>query len=247
MSLFATKPVLISHRGANLLAPENTLPAFALAYEMGAAWVECDAVLTADRVPVILHDRDLWRTAKQHVKIDELNYDALQTYNVGRYFSKNATPTTVPKLEALLDLAVQYGRGVNIEIKPALPEYAAITAEYSWEVIKPYLNRIPILVSSFELEALHWYSRYAPEVNLGYLLSHWQANWEETAKNLNVCSIHYNERILTQKHLALLKESEYSILAYTVNTVARAEELFANGVEGIFSDDPQLLSKASLL
>jgi glycerophosphoryl diester phosphodiesterase len=245
MSLFATKPLLIAHRGANLLAPENTLPAFALAYEMGAAWVECDVVLTADRVPVILHDRDLWRTAKQHAKIDELNYDSLQNYNVGRYFSKEYAHTFVPKLAELLELALQYGRGVNIEIKPALSGYATATAEYSWKVIEPYLDRIPILVSSFELEALRWYSDYAPKVNLGYLLWHWQSNWEETAHSLNVSSIHCNEKFLTQKYLSLLTESKYSILAYTVNTVARAEELFANGVDGIFSDDPQLLSKAA--
>jgi glycerophosphoryl diester phosphodiesterase len=62
---------------------------------------------------------------------------------------------------------------------------------------------------------------------------------------LNAFSIHCNEKILTQKRLNFLVASDYPLLAYTVNTAARAEELFANGVKGIFSDNPQLLSKAA--
>jgi glycerophosphoryl diester phosphodiesterase len=243
MAIFQTKPILISHRGANLLAPENTLLAFDLAYQMGAAWVECDVVLTEDSVPVILHDRDLWRTARLHADIDNLTYDALQNYNVGAYFAKTKIQATAPKLEALLELALHYGRGVNIEIKPALSVYAEATAECAWEIMGSYLDRIPILVSSFELKALLWFRRYASEVHLGYLMSSWQKDWKETAVSLKVTSIHCNEKILNQKRLNLLTESQYNILAYTVNSIARAEELFANGVTGIFSDDPQLLSR----
>jgi glycerophosphoryl diester phosphodiesterase len=235
--------MLISHRGANLLAPENTLAAFELAYQMGAAWVECDVVLTEDSVPVILHDRDLWRTARVHANIDNLSYDALQNYNVGAYFAKNKIQVTAPKLEALLELALQYGRGVNIEIKPALSAYAEATAECAWEIMGPYLNRIPILVSSFELEALLWYKQNVPGIQLGYLMSSWQTDWKEKAMHLKVISIHCDEKILNPKRLSILTGSQYSILAYTVNNVTRAEELFANGVVGIFSDDPLLLSR----
>lgn len=243
--MFANKHVVIAHRGANLLAPENTLPAFALAYEMGASWVECDVVLTADHVPVILHDRDLWRTARLHAHIDKLNYDDLHNYNVGAYFSKEYVHTFVPKLEELLELALHYGRGVNIEIKPALPEYAEITAEYSYTVIKPYLDRIPILVSSFDVDSLLWYRLHAPEVSLGYLSSRWYRSWKIVAVLLKVISIHCNEKILTPKRLQLLTESEYDIFVYTVNNAAHAQELFAAGVDGIFSDDPLLLSRAA--
>lgn len=236
-----TKPIIIAHRGANLLAPENTLEAFDLAYQMGAGWVECDAVLTADRIPVILHDRDLWRTAKKHGHIDELNADTLKEYNVSRYFSKNHAATTAPKLQDLLDLAVQYNRGINIEIKPALPQYAIETAECSWQVIAPYVDRIPILVSSFEDKALHWYKQHAPAVKLGYLLAHWQPHWQETAKALDVISIHCNEKLLTPKHLSAFKLGGYIVLAYTVNDVTRAQALWAMGADGFFSDDPKLL------
>ncbi|MBY0377238.1 MAG: glycerophosphodiester phosphodiesterase [Gammaproteobacteria bacterium] len=236
-----TKPIIIAHRGANALAPENTLEAFNLAYQMGADWIECDVVLTADGIPVILHDRSLWRTARKRVYIDKLNYAALKEYNVGRYFSKNHALTPVPSLKDVLDLALQYQRGINIEIKPALPEYAHETAERSWQVIAPYINRIPILVSSFEIEVLYWYQQHAPQVKLGYLLSHWQLDWQEKAKRLNAISIHCQEKLLTPKHLSALKLAGYIVLAYTVNDVAHAQALWAMGVDGFFSDDPKLL------
>src|SRR3954471_16110732 len=54
--------VVIGHRGASADVPENTLPAFAAAWESGAPWVEADTQPTSDGVPVILHDDDLDRT-----------------------------------------------------------------------------------------------------------------------------------------------------------------------------------------
>lgn len=53
--------LVIAHRGARAYAPENTLPAFRKAAELGAAMVELDVQLTADGLPVVLHDDTLER------------------------------------------------------------------------------------------------------------------------------------------------------------------------------------------
>ena len=50
---------VIAHRGAKGVAPENTLRAIQLAADQGAEWVELDVMLTADEVPIILHDEAL--------------------------------------------------------------------------------------------------------------------------------------------------------------------------------------------
>ena len=60
-SLPGLQPV-IGHRGAAARAPENTLAGLRRAHELGAAWVEFDVMLTADRVPVLIHDETLERT-----------------------------------------------------------------------------------------------------------------------------------------------------------------------------------------
>ena len=55
-------PRVIAHRGASAYAPENTLAAFTEAKRRGASWVEIDVRLTADSVPIVMHDASLRRT-----------------------------------------------------------------------------------------------------------------------------------------------------------------------------------------
>ena len=58
----ASMTLIWAHRGASAKAPENTLPAFQLAHEMGADGVELDVQLTADGHVVCIHDETLDRT-----------------------------------------------------------------------------------------------------------------------------------------------------------------------------------------
>ena len=55
-------PKVIGHRGAAAYAPENTLVSFREARRRGATWVEIDVKLTADGVPIVMHDDSLKRT-----------------------------------------------------------------------------------------------------------------------------------------------------------------------------------------
>ena len=62
MSLAADRPIVVAHRGASVEQPENTIEAFEAAIEAGADAVEFDVRLTADGVPVVMHDPDVSRT-----------------------------------------------------------------------------------------------------------------------------------------------------------------------------------------
>lgn len=79
-------PRLIAHRGGALLAPENTLPAFAEAARRGYRAVECDVALTRDGVPVLLHDRSLKRTAGLDRPVQEVDLATVQTLEAGAWF-----------------------------------------------------------------------------------------------------------------------------------------------------------------
>ncbi|WP_420405716.1 glycerophosphodiester phosphodiesterase [Nisaea sp.] len=80
------------HRGARGLLPENTLPAFAKALDLGVDVLELDTVVTADSVPVIHHDRalssDLARRdgawIENEIPLRSLRADELAAYDVGR-------------------------------------------------------------------------------------------------------------------------------------------------------------------
>lgn len=76
-------PVLVAHRGHAQVCPENTLPALDSAAVAGARWVEVDVQLTADGVPVLLHDDDLERTSGQMASVFSLTAAALAAIPVG--------------------------------------------------------------------------------------------------------------------------------------------------------------------
>ena len=125
----APAPTVIAHRGAREAARENTLPAFRLAREFGAEWVELDARRTADGVVVVHHDAQL---ADGRV-LAELTVDEL--------------PDFIPSLAEALEEC--NGMGVNIEIKnlPSDPDYDAdhLVSEAVAGLVQAYLGpRAPL-------------------------------------------------------------------------------------------------------
>jgi glycerophosphoryl diester phosphodiesterase len=76
-------PEIIAHRGNASEYPENTLEALESAVALGVRYVEFDVQLTADRVPVLLHDADLNRVANRPDRVDETAWSQLADYPVG--------------------------------------------------------------------------------------------------------------------------------------------------------------------
>ena len=60
-ALQVSRVLVIAHRGASRVAPENTLPAFQAALQLGVDLVEFDYLHSADGVPVAFHDEELDR------------------------------------------------------------------------------------------------------------------------------------------------------------------------------------------
>ncbi|MGH8161589.1 MAG: glycerophosphodiester phosphodiesterase family protein [Gammaproteobacteria bacterium] len=76
------KPILVAHRGDAARHPENSLAAFASAAELGLHWVELDVQVTADGVPIVLHDSTLARTHGINVDVTETRLDELAALGV---------------------------------------------------------------------------------------------------------------------------------------------------------------------
>src|SRR5579884_2127898 len=68
----ANRPLVIGHRGASAYAPENTMASFELGAQQGADMLECDVHLSADGVPVVIHDHTLDRTTNGAGRVDAL-------------------------------------------------------------------------------------------------------------------------------------------------------------------------------
>src|SRR5689334_8396777 len=93
---------VIAHRGASGTAPENTLPAFRRAEELGADMVELDVQLTRDGHPVVIHDRTLDRTTSGHGAVRRRSLDEISTLDAGAWFGRSFAGTRVPRLEEVL-------------------------------------------------------------------------------------------------------------------------------------------------
>ncbi len=78
---------IIAHRGASGEAPENTMPAFELALQQGADAIELDVRLTADGVPVVLHDPTLDRTTNHQGLLRAVSVDRLRAIDAGARFT----------------------------------------------------------------------------------------------------------------------------------------------------------------
>jgi len=94
----------IGHRGTTIFAPENTLPAFEKAIEMGLEYVEMDIRFTSDGVPVVIHDARVDRTTNGSGKVDELTLSEIRELDAGSWFSDEFIGTRVPTLEETLKL-----------------------------------------------------------------------------------------------------------------------------------------------
>lgn len=78
---------IIAHRGASKLAPENTMYAFELAYNLGAEGIETDVQLTKDNIPVLIHDETVRRTTNSNGYVKDFTFEELSTLDAGSWFS----------------------------------------------------------------------------------------------------------------------------------------------------------------
>lgn len=114
-------PLVLAHRGANKIAPQNTLPAFQKALEFNADGIETDVHLCKDGEIVICHNYTVDETSNGKGFIDEMTFAQLRALDFGSYFSKDFEGVTLPSLAELLKLTKNMNL-INIEIKPPLKD-----------------------------------------------------------------------------------------------------------------------------
>lgn len=137
---------IVAHRGAASECPENTIPAFLRAAEMGADCVELDVRLTRDQVPVVYHNTYLHETTTLAGPIFEHTLDEVQK---AQLLNKSGHPTSdfrIPTLREVLE-AVGSKISYEIEIKGPEPEAPAIIANVLTD-FQPLWGRIEL--TSFE-------------------------------------------------------------------------------------------------
>ena len=112
----SSAPLVIAHRGASMYAPENTLAAFELAIEMGADAIELDTMLTADGIPIVIHDHSLDRTTDGIGSVSSKTVAELKLLDAGSAFDIRFAGERIPTLEEVFS-AVGKKIMINVELK----------------------------------------------------------------------------------------------------------------------------------
>jgi len=107
-------PKIVAHRGASGSFPENTLAAFDAARSAGAEGIEFDVQLTADRVPVVYHDRTLTKVASRRSRIGDHTWDELRGIDVGAWFQPRFRGQRLPRLDEVL---ARYGGAIPLMVE----------------------------------------------------------------------------------------------------------------------------------
>ncbi len=237
-------PRWIAHRGAGKLAPENTLAAFRLGAQYGYRMFECDAKLSADGLPFLLHDATLQRTTNarsvwsgQSATAGDHSWAELSQLDAGAWHSRAYAGEHIPTLEGLARFCLANGHFLNIEIKPTPG-----TERHTGEVVARHAARlwagasVPPLLTSFNPEALEGAQATQPELPRGLLLDTLWKGWLETALRLECAAVVCNYALWDTSTVTQARSAGLRTLSYTVNDEWAAERLIALGTDGIITD-----------
>lgn len=235
-------PNIIGHRGCAGYAPENTLEGIHTAADMGVEWVELDVKLTKDQVPVIFHDDELERTTSASGPIALMTYDDLKELDAGSWFGESFLGVKIPTLEEAIDVLLERDLGLNLEIKPC-PSREKETAEVALDMLSTiWDDHDKLLISSFSHVSMEVAMDMATDWHRGFLLpEEWPDNWAEMVEYLKPSAINLNGNTATREQVENAIDLELPVLAYTLNDPDRARFLQAWGVDGFFSDVPDVL------
>lgn len=234
-----------AHRGARGHAPENTLPAFALAFDLGADAIECDVQRSRDGGLVVIHDGTVDRTTDGTGYVAEMSLRELRSLNAGRRWRIRAQ---IPTLEETLALVRERGGALNLEIKGESVAQSVGTALAVEPVLRALDDafRARILISSFEHPAVLELKRRLPALRIALLYGdEWKgAELVAPALAARAEAIHPDAALVTPDLIRRAHDTGLRINVWTANRPLAIRQLISWGVDGLFSDYPERVISA---
>jgi glycerophosphoryl diester phosphodiesterase len=217
---------IYAHRGASASEPENTLRAFQRALDLGVDGIELDVQATADRVPVILHDRDLARTTNGTGHVDELSLDDLQQLDAGR-------GEHIPTLREVLELV---GDRVHLDIEV---KQAGIEREIMAALARR--SDVRYSISSFDWRILETLRSLSPEIDLWPLTVVVSDALIETASRISATAVALYAPSYTTESATHLREAGLNAVIWTVNDLPTAQKVQQLGATALCTDVPEAM------
>lgn len=251
-------PLIIGHRGASAVAPENTLAAFSRAMQDGADGIEFDVRLSSDGVPVVIHDETLKRTGSIARLVSELTVKELCDADVGSWFAapspRHAQPFAsekLPTLTQVFDLFSANNGLLYAEMKCAPGEADALAVAVV-ATMEEFRIGPRVVVASFDLSAIDQVKRIDPEIRTAALFEpklskpfssvRRQKMIDATlAVAANEIALHHT--LASTRVIERAKQEGLEIVVWTVDDpvwITRAREL---GIKALIANDPGFMVK----
>ena len=226
------KIIKIGHRGARAYVAENTLASFKHAIELGADAIEFDVMLCGSGELIVFHDHRVDYLSNGTGLVENLSLKYLKSLDVGG-------GNKIPTLEEALNF-IDRNIPINIEIKGnnTVNELARILSDFidnkGWKAKDFY-------ISSFNQQYLLKIKKQFPEIRIGVLLVGIPLDLAKIGETLNAYSINLNLGFINKDIVDDAHKRGLKVFVYTVNNVEDIEMMKEMGVDGIFSDSPDLL------
>jgi len=230
-------PLIYAHRGAQDVAPENTLAAFSQALSVGADGFELDVTRCKSGEIVVIHDDTVDRTTNGTGEVHALTLGELRALDAGSWFDAAFRGERIPLLSEALDLLGKKSR-INVEIKGGQARGDRIERDVLDMVCERGLVTQTI-ISSFDPMILYRAKRTKPSVPCGLLYAPNMPRplsqaWSRRAIRCDALHPHYSQ--LTSESVSRLHRAGYAINVWTVNEVEDMRRMVDWGVDAIITD-----------
>jgi glycerophosphoryl diester phosphodiesterase len=266
MKTWIPAKAVIAHRGASWHAPEETEPAYILARELGADYLEFDVQLTSDGVPVLFHDDTLDRTTDVAEIYPERKSGAVSTFSIselkrldaGSWFNNKNPDRARPSykglpiltLEEVVKIASSGRPGQRLYIESKSPELNPGVEEKIVAVLENagWLERSKVVFQSFSLESLKRFKELAPEISRVYLVDEKmekESGLDKIAKDAAAVAdaIGPVGYIAWPWNIRKAHKAGLFVHVYTINALWQVRLVNLFGADGIFTDRCDMLLK----
>ncbi len=228
------QPICIGHRGAMGHATENSLASIRAALELGVRYIEVD-VYQVEGELVLFHDHRVERLTHGSGRLVDYSLTGLRQLRL-----PNDEP--IPTLAAACQL-IDRQACLNIELKG--PDTAAPVCQLVEQLIEQGWSRDAFLISSFDHRQLAWVRNHHPQTLIGMLIYGLPLDDAASAEQLGAMSIHPSTEFIDRQLVDNAHQSGLRVFAYTANHSDEITRLSQLGVDGIFTNFPELIVPAT--
>ena len=259
--------LVLAHRGGRSLAPENTLEAARKGFSLGADGWELDVRLSADTVPVVIHDAGLSRTTDAGERlpggrpweVEDLDLETLRELDAGTWFvrtdpfgrieagevppeeARRYRGAMIPTLAQALELTREQEKLVNVEIKDMAGKrgHGVVAERVAGEIARAGMED-RILVSSFNPGYLTRVRALLPGLPLGLLNDRAAEDPLSLVRSVGADFYHPRGDTVSPEQVESLALARVPVLVWTINRPEEMERFRAAGAAGVITDFPQL-------